>query len=97
MKTKNWLFSDYSCLSMAEGLLSAGAHNTHVVYDMFFREIPNNGGFAVMAGLSVLIDELKNLKFSEEILTSLEQDCFSEKLIYYFRNFKFLCDIYSVP
>lgn len=97
MKTKNWLFSDYSCLSMAEGLLSAGAHNTHVVYDMFFREIPNNGGFAVMAGLSVLIDELKNLKFSEEILTSLEQDGFSEKLINYLRNFKFSCDIYAVP
>lgn len=97
MKTKNWLFSDYSCLSMAEGLLSVGAHNTHVVYDMFFREIPNNGGFAVMAGLSVLIDELKNLKFSEEILTSLEQDGFSEKLINYLRNFKFSCDIYAVP
>ena len=72
MKTKNWLFSDYSCLTMAVGLLSAGVENTHVVYDMFFREIPNNGGFAVMAGLSVLIDELKNLKFTEDILSSLQ-------------------------
>jgi len=97
MKTKNWLFSDYSCLSMAEGLLSAGVENTHVVYDMFFREIPNNGGFAVMAGLSVLVDELKNLKFTEDILSSLQQDGFSEKLIDYLRNFKFACDIYAVP
>lgn len=97
MKTKNWLFSDYSCLSMAEGLLSAKVENTHVVYDMFFREIPNNGGFAVMAGLSVLIEELKNLKFTDDILTSLGQDGFSEKLIDYLRNFKFSCDIYAVP
>ncbi len=97
MKTKNWLFSDYSCLTMAEGLLSAKVENTHVVYDMFFREIPNNGGFAVMAGLSVLIEELKNLKFSEEILCSLEQDGFSDNLINYLRNFKFSCDIYAVP
>ena len=97
MKTKNWLFSDYSCLTMAEGLLSAKVENTHVVYDMFFREIPNNGGFAVMAGLSVLIEELKNLKFSEDILCSLEQDGFSDNLINYLRNFKFSCDIYAVP
>ena len=97
MKTKNWLFSDYSCLTMAEGLLSAKVENTHVVYDMFFREIPNNGGFAVMAGLSVLIEELKNLKFSEDILCSLEQDGFSDNLINYLRNFKFACDIYAVP
>ena len=97
MKTKNWLFSDYSCLTMAEGLLSAKVENTHVVYDMFFREIPNNGGFAVMAGLSVLIEELKNLKFSEDILSSLEQDGFSENLINYLRNFKFSCDVYAVP
>ena len=47
------------------------------------------GGFAVMAGLSVLIEELKNLKFSEDILSSLEQDGFSDNLINYLRHFKF--------
>lgn len=97
MKTKNWLFSDYSCLTMAEGLLSAGVENTHVVYDVFFREIPDNGGFAVMAGLSSLIDELKTLEFTDDILKELEADGFSERLIGYLKNFKFSCDVYAVP
>lgn len=97
MKTKKWLFSDYSCLTMAEGLLSAGVENTHVVYDVFFREIPDNGGFAVMAGLSSLIDELKTLEFTDDILKELEADGFSERLIGYLKNFKFSCDVYAVP
>ncbi len=97
MKTKFGLFSDCSCLTMAESLLSAGVENTHVVYDMFFREIPDNGGFAIMAGLSQLIEELRNLKFENDTLEELSADGFSESLIDYFRNFRFSCDVYAVP
>ena len=97
MKTKFGLFSDCSCLTMAESLLSAGVENTHVVYDMFFREIPDNGGFAIMAGLSQLIEELGNLKFGNDSLEELSAEGFSESLIDYFRNFRFSCDVYAVP
>ena len=90
---KKDFFVDYSCLTMAEGLLSANAHNTHVVYDVFFREIPDNGGFAVMAGLSELIDELKNISFSKETLEELKENGFSQALIDYLSNFKFSCDV----
>ncbi len=82
---------------MAEGLLSAGVENTHVVYDVFYRDIPDNGGFAIMAGLEQLIDELKTLEFNDDILNALAEDGFSESLIEYFRNFKFSCDVYAVP
>ncbi|MBO7179765.1 MAG: nicotinate phosphoribosyltransferase, partial [Clostridia bacterium] len=82
---------------MAEGLLSAGVHNTHVVFDVFFREIPDNGGFVIMAGLSQLIEELKNIKFSEEALEALKENGFSNALIEYLKNFEFSCDIYAVP
>lgn len=82
---------------MAEGLLSAGVENTHVVYDVFYRDIPDNGGFAIMAGLEQLIDELNTLKFNDDILNALAEDGFSESLIEYFRNFRFSCDVYAVP
>ena len=43
-------FADYSCLTTAEGLLSANMEGVRVTYDMFFRELPDSGGFAIMAG-----------------------------------------------
>ena len=66
MDLKSYLFADCSCLTMAEGLLFSGVENNHVVYDVFFRELPDNGGFAVMAGLDLLINELKSLTFEKE-------------------------------
>lgn len=90
-------FADYNCFTTAEGLLSSGMADVTVTYDMFFREIPDNGGFAIMAGLEQLVSQLSNISFSEEYLDLLVQDGFSEKLIEYLRNFKFSCDVYAMP
>ena len=90
-------FADYNCLTTAEGLLSSGMADVTVTYDMFFREIPDNGGFAVMAGLEQLVSQLSNISFSEETLDLLTKDGFSDKLIDYLRNFKFSCDVYAMP
>lgn len=97
MNNSGNVFLDYSCLNMAEGLLSAGVENTHVVFDVFFREIPDKGGFAIMAGLEQLIDELKNLKFTTEELDVLRKEGFSEKLVSYLADFEFSCDVYAIP
>ncbi len=90
-------FADYSCLTTAEGLLSAGMENVRVTYDMFFRELPDSGGFAVMAGLQQLIEKLSNISFSEEELENLKNIGFSEVLVEYLRTFKFTCDVYAMP
>lgn len=97
MSIKNAFFADCSCFSTAEGLLYAGMQNKTAVYDMFFRELPDKGGFAVMAGLGQLIEELKNISFSEEELSELKRLGFSEKLTDYLRDFKFECDVYACP
>lgn len=97
MKNDYGLFTDYSCLTMAEGFLAANAENVPVTFDMFFREIPDGGGFAVIAGLSELIDELSSLSFSEREIEEFEKLGFSEKLLEYLRNFKFECDVYAMP
>lgn len=90
-------FADYNCLTTAEGLLSANMEDVLVTYDMFFRELPDSGGFAVMSGLHQLIEKLSNLSFNEEELENLEELGFSDKLIEYFKEFKFSCDVYAMP
>ena len=97
MSLREYLFADYNCLTTAEGLLSAGKENEIVTFDMFFREIPDKGGFAVMAGLECLCEKLKDLSFNEETLSYLQSQGFSEKLIEYLKNFKFSCDVYAMP
>lgn len=97
MSCFNGVFADYNCLATAEGLLSAGVENVKVTYDMFFRELPDSGGFAVMAGLEQLVERIIKLSFSEDELEKLENQGFSHKLIEYLRNFKFECDIYAMP
>lgn len=97
MNLCNEIFADYNCLTAAEGLLFAGMENVYVTYDMFFRELPDSGGFAVMAGLEQLVERLSSLSFSDSQLDFLKEHGFSEKLVEYFRNFKFSCDIYAVP
>lgn len=91
------IFADYNCLTTAEGLLAAGMEDVNVTYDMFFREIPDRGGFAIAAGLEQLAERLRELKFSDECLEALAEQGFSEKLIEYLRNFRFKCDVYAVP
>ena len=90
-------FADYNCLTSAEGLLSANMEKTIVTYDMFFRELPDSGGFAVMSGLQQLIEKLSDISFSEEELESLREQGFSEALIEYLGEFEFCCDVYAMP
>ena len=90
-------FADYNCLTSAEGLLSANMEDVNVTYDMFFRELPDSGGFAVMSGLHQLIEKLSSISFSEDMLDNLKEQGFSNKLIEYLRDFKFCCDVYAMP
>lgn len=91
------IFADYNCLATAESLLSSGMGDVNVTFDMFFREIPDKGGFAVMAGLQQLCERLGSLAFDEAFLECLKEQGFSDKLIDYLKGFKFSCDVYAMP
>lgn len=84
-------------LTMANGWVEGGKADKIAYFDLFFRKVPDKGGFAVFAGLSQIIEYIKNLEFKEEDLNYLSDNGFSEKFIDYLRNFKFKCDIWSVP
>lgn len=97
MKRNLSLMTELYELTMANGFLENGKAQNIAYFDLFFRKVPDNGGFAVFAGLSQIIEYVKNLFFTEEDLTFLQDNGISGDFIDYLRDFKFECDIWSVP
>jgi nicotinate phosphoribosyltransferase len=92
------LLTDFYELTMANGYFENGMGDTVSYFDMFFRNVPDNGGFAIMAGLEQVIEYLKNLSFSDEDIKYLEQkNIFSSAFLNYLKNFKFECDVWAIP
>lgn len=99
MNTENSLamLADFYEFTMANGYLKNEMKDTVAYFDMFFRRIPDNGGFAIAAGLEQLIERLKSLRFGESDLKFLTEKGFDSDFIDYLKNFEFECDIWSVP
>ena len=91
------MVTDFYEITMANGHLENGMGDEIAYFDMFFRRIPDGGGYAIMAGVEQVVDYLKNLKFEEEDIEFLRgKNCFSEKFLDYLRDFKFSCDVWSI-
>ncbi len=90
------LFTDFYELTMAQGYWKENM-DQKVVFDMFFRKNPFNGGFSVLAGNETLIDILTEFKFSKDDIDYLrEQKIFEEGFLEYLSNFKFSGDLYTM-
>jgi len=98
IKENMTMLMDFYELTMTNGYFEHGLKDEIACFDMFFRRVPDNGGFAVMAGLEQLIEYISNLKFDDEDIAFLEsKGIFSKEFLEYLRNFKFTCDVYAVP
>lgn len=84
-------------LTMADGFMGAGMKDTVAYFDLFFRRVPDNGGFAIAAGLSKVIDYLEHLHFREEDIKYLKSKGISDELTSYLKDFKFTCDVWAIP
>ena len=84
-------------LTMADGFMGAGMKDTVAYFDLFFRRVPDNGGFAIAAGLSKVIDYLEHLHFREEDIKDLKSKGISDELASYLKDFKFTCDVWAIP
>ena len=92
------VLSDYYEFSMANGFFNAGLADRIAVFDVFFRRVPDNGGFAVCAGLGQAIEYLSELHFDDEDIEYFrKKGGFSEGFLEYLKNFKFSCDVWAVP
>jgi len=88
---------DFYELTMANGYFRDNKHNQIAVFDVFFRSIPDDGGYAVFAGLEQVVEYIKHLEFNDEEINFLRgKKVFSEDFLYYLKHFKFTCDVYSM-
>ena len=91
------MLTDFYEITMANGYFKNGHKDTIAVFDMFFRKIPDEGGFAIMAGLEQLVHYLQNLKFTPEDIEYLRGRGFGEDFLDYLANFEFKCSVWAVP
>ena len=91
------MIADFYEFTMSNGYFQKNM-NDIAYFDVFFRKVPDDGGFAIFAGLKQIIDFVKNLHFSEDdILYLKERNMFSDNFLDYLRNFKFTGDIWAIP
>ena len=91
------LLSDEYEFSMSKGYAHSDREDDVAVFDVFFRKVPNGGGYAIMAGLDQIIPYIENLKFDERELEYFKNQGYDDEFIDYMRNFKFTGDIYAIP
>ena len=89
---------DFYELTMSNGFFENGFKDEIAYFDMFFRKIPDNGGYVITAGLEQFIEYIESLRFEEEDIKFLRnKNIFSEDFLQYLLNFKFTGDIYAMP
>lgn len=99
MKRENFaMLCDFYELTMANGYFKKGFQNKIVYFDLFFRTIPDGGGFAIAAGLEQAIEYIKDLHFEADDIDFLRnKNIFDEEFLQYLSEFKFTGDIWAVP
>ena len=98
-KTLNMtMLCDFYELTMGNGYLDHNMQDRITYFDVFFRSVPDDGGYAIAAGLEQIIDYIQNLHFTDEDIAYLRgRKLFSEAFLDYLKNFRFTGDIWAVP
>ncbi|MBC5735653.1 nicotinate phosphoribosyltransferase [Lawsonibacter faecis] len=92
------LLCDFYELTMANGYFQTGMADQICYFDVFFRIVPDGGGFAIAAGLEQVIDYVEHLRFDDEDIDYLRgKGCFAEDFLTYLKGFRFTGDIWAVP
>ncbi len=92
------MLCDFYEFTMSYGYFKTGFYKKRTVFDVFFRTIPDGGGFAVASGLARIIEYVRDLHFSDADIDYLRsKGIFDEDFFIYLRNFRFTGDIYAVP
>ena len=89
---------DFYELTMGRGYFNSDIKNKIAYFDVFFRKVPDGGGYAICAGLEQIIEYIKSIKFEKEDIEYLRsKGIFDEEFLNYLSTFKFTGDIWAVP
>ena len=89
---------DFYEMTMANGYFRNGMQDRVTYFDVFFRRVPDGGGFAIAAGLEQLIEYIEDLHFDEDDIAYLRsKNLFEEDFLDYLRSFRFTGDVWAVP
>ncbi len=92
------MLCDFYELTMANGYFKSGIKDKVVYFDVFYRSNPDNGGYAIAAGLEQVVEYINDLKFTEEDIDYLRsRKLFDEEFLSFLRDFKFTGDIWAIP
>ena len=92
------MLCDFYELTMANGYFRKGYQEKITYFDVFFRKVPDGGGFAIAAGLEQFVSYIENLRFTEEDIAYLRgRKMFDEAFLKYLEDFHFTGDIWAVP
>ncbi|MBE6762974.1 MAG: nicotinate phosphoribosyltransferase [Ruminococcaceae bacterium] len=92
------MLTDFYEITMANGYFEHGLKDKICYFDMFFRRVPDKGGFAIMAGIEQVIDYIKALSFTQEDIAYLRsRGIFCEEFLQYLQDFRFVCDVWAIP
>ena len=92
------LLCDFYQLTMARGYFHTDFRDRYAYFDVFFRKIPDEGGFAICAGLEQIVDYIKNLYFDESDIDYLRsKGIFDKEFLDYLKDFRFRGDIWAIP
>jgi len=96
--TNESILIDFYEFTMAYGYFKNGFKDRLATFDLFFRKIPDGGGYAIFAGLESIIEYIKTLKFSDEdIVYFRSRNLFDEDFLNYLKDFKFSGSLYAMP
>ena len=92
------MLCDFYELTMGNGYFKQGFQNKIAYFDVFFRAVPDGGGYAIAAGLEQIVEYIQQLHFDREDIAFLrEKNIFDQDFLDYLGNFHFTGDIYAVP
>ncbi|MBR3296219.1 MAG: nicotinate phosphoribosyltransferase [Firmicutes bacterium] len=91
------MLTDFYELSMGNGYFLQGVGDRVCYFDVFYRRVPEGGGYVIAAGLDSFIDYIQDLHFSEDDLAFLKKKGMDDRFLDYLRHFKFECDVWAVP
>jgi len=92
------MLTDFYEFTMANGYFEQGRADLISYFDLFFRRVPDGGGYVIMAGVEQVMDYLGDLKFDDEDIAYLRgKGIFSEGFLNYLRDFRFECDVWAIP